>query len=322
MRLRLSILLFLAGLVLACSDVSRVVQVVPLETEIVASQAQPTPAVVAQQQEPEPTLPPPPTPTPLPTFTPTPTSTPIPRPFLAGLSTTPSQTLRDKNLPLARHGLWIALFLPLVLFGIPWSILEIIVARYVQPRSNDLARVLIKAQDGLFINAIVSMTARKTLSLVSLTIRWNRVSDVVEKAVEQELIHEALNYTSLLELENGLKEIAERFTKLPIIAELSRDFGVEVLRFNIEIQYPSETVDALNRTAEASAGGQAYIAYARAARLDPESAEARTLYEVFQKTSSQVDAARNLGGGISGLANLLNQNKPRQKSEDGNEADE
>jgi hypothetical protein len=103
---------------------------------------------------------------------------------------------------------------------------------------------------------------------------------------------------------------------LPIIQELSRDFGVEVLRFNIEMRYPTDTIDAINRKAEAAAGGQAYVAYARAAHLDPDSFEARELYKVFEETSGQVDAARNLGGGLTSLANILSRNRRSQEDQD------
>ena len=64
-------------------------------------------------------------------------------------------------------------------------------------------------------------------------------------------------------------------------------------------------MDALQRKAEASAGGTAYLAYAAAAHLDPDRPESRELYRIYQETTSQVDAARNLGGGITNLANLL-----------------
>jgi hypothetical protein len=92
---------------------------------------------------------------------------------------------------------------------------------------------------------------------------------------------------------------------LPFIQELARDFGVEVIRFNIETRYPQETMDALNRKAEAVAGGAAYLAYAAAASLDPHTPECRELYKIYQETSGQVDAARNLGGGITSIAGLL-----------------
>lgn len=205
------------------------------------------------------------------------------------------------------HGLVPALLLPFAIIGIPWIFLELIIIRYVQPRGIDLSQVRIKAQDGLFIEAAVSMTARRSLTLASTRMTWGRVQDFVEKIVEQELIHEALHFPSLDDLERGLKGITERFLELPIVRELSRDFGVEVMRFNVETRYPQETMDALNRKADASAGGTAYLAYAASAHLDPDTPECRQLYQIFQETSGQVDAARNLGGGITSLANLLGQ---------------
>jgi hypothetical protein len=136
----------------------------------------------------------------------------------------------------------------------------------------------------------------------------------VEKPLEQELIHEALQYPTLEELELNLKNISEQFMTLPIVREeLWEDFGVEVMRFNIEARYPQETMDALNRKAEASAGGTAYLAYAAAAHLDPDSPECRELFRVYQETSGRVDAARNLGGGITALAEVFNPEKLRKQ---------
>ena len=77
------------------------------------------------------------------------------------------------------------------------------------------------------------------------------------------------------------------------------------MRFNIEVRYPQATVDAINRRAEAVAGGRAFQAYAAAAGLNPSSPESRELYKVYQETKGQVDAARNLGGGITSLANMF-----------------
>jgi hypothetical protein len=204
-----------------------------------------------------------------------------------------------------RHGLIIALVLPLLILGIPGTILEFFVVRYVQPKGRDLSKVLIKAQDGLFLEAAISLTARRTLTVASTRMSWSAVTSFVEKTLEQELINEALNYPSLDELERNLKNIAEGFKSLQIVQELSTDFGVQVMRFNIEARYPQETMDALNRKAEAAAGGTAYLAFAGAAHLDPDSSECRELYTVYQETSGRVDAARNLGGGITNLANLL-----------------
>jgi hypothetical protein len=209
--------------------------------------------------------------------------------------------------------LLIAFVLPALLIGIPWVILEYFVVRYVQPASIDLSSVRIKAQDGLFIEATSSLTARRNLTLASARMTWNRVKSFVEKPLEQELIHEALQYPTLEELERNLKDIAEHFKTLPIMQELLEDFGVRVVRFNIEARYPQETMDALNRRAEASAGGTAYRAYAAAARLNPDSPEARELYRIFQQTSGQVDAARNLGGGIVTLANMFASEKEKRE---------
>jgi hypothetical protein len=220
-----------------------------------------------------------------------------------------------------RHGLPYALLLPLLIIGIPWVLLELMIIRYVQPRGIDLTEVRLKAQDGLFIQAVVSMTARRSLTLASTRMTWGRVQDFVEKTVEQELIHEALHFPSLDDLERGLKEITERFLDLPIVRELSRDFGVQVMRFNVETRYPQETMDALNRKAEASAGGNAYLAYAAAAHLDPDAPECRQLYKIYQETSGQVDAARNLGGGITSLAALLGQ-RGQAKGGDGGDSND
>jgi hypothetical protein len=219
--------------------------------------------------------------------------------------------------PTLRHGLLIALVLPIFVLGIPWIIAEIFVVRYVQPRSIDLSTVRIKAQDGLFLEAIISLTARRSLTLASTRLTWSRVSDVVEKTLEQELIYEAINYPTLEELERNLKPIAERFSDLDIVRELKQDFGAEVMRFNVEAQYPQETRDALNRRAEAAAGGTAYLAYAQAAHLDPDSQESRELYKVYQETRGQVDAARNLGGGLTSLADVFSQrNRPGDGDDD------
>jgi hypothetical protein len=217
-----------------------------------------------------------------------------------------------------RHGLLIAVLLPFLIVGVPWIFLELFMVRYTQPRGADLARVRIKAQDGLFIEAIVSMTARRELSLASTRMTWPRVSEFVEKEIEQELIHEALKFLTLQELEQNLKGISEGFSQLAIIGELSRDFGVYVERFNIETIYPPETSEALQRKGEASAGGTAYLAFAAAARLNPSTAECRELYRVYEETSGRVDAARNLGGGITTLASLLGQKE--QSSVEQNES--
>ena len=61
-----------------------------------------------------------------------------------------------------------------------------------------------------------------------------------------------------------------------------------------------------------------YLAYAAAAHLDPDTDESRELYKIFQETSGQVDAARNLGGGIANLARALG----RDKGEEDNGSDD
>lgn len=284
----ITLLIFLLG----CGSF-RVVPANQPQTEIPGGA---TPAAAGEAAQVPPTATPEPIPTA--TLTPTPappTATPY---FLQSFST----RLADDPEALPRHGLFIAFILPVLLIGIPWVIIEFFVVRYVQPRGVDLSSVRIKAKDGLFIEATISLTARRTLSLASTRMSWLRVRNFVEKPLEQDLIHEALEYTTLEELERNLKTISEQFMGLPILQELKEDFGVEVVRFNIEAKYPQETMDALNRKAEASAGGIAYRAYAAAARLDPDSPECRELYRIYQETSGQVDAARNLGGGIASLA--------------------
>jgi hypothetical protein len=310
-------ILFLTGL--ACTQVGgmQLVEIerldaTPVQPVVIANNPAPAPESVIQV----------PTATPLPTLTPIPTETPTPAP-----TATPVPFLSQFNLPreaspgnpdrLPRHGLVITLVLPLIIFGLPWMLLEVSIARYVRPRSLDLTRLLIKAQDGLFIETVVSMTARKNLSLASLAIRWpGGVRGVVEKAIEQELLQAALEFRTLGELESNLTAIVQRLTELEVIRELERDFGVAVIRFNIELRYPPETVDAINRRAEAVAGGQAYVAYAQAAHLDPDGVEAKELYKIYQQTTSTVDASRswgvdairNIGDGLSNLVTLISQN--------------
>ncbi len=213
----------------------------------------------------------------------------------------------NHNNHLPKHGLWYAFVLPFLFVGLPWLVLEIFIVRYVQPRSADVAEVLIKAQDGLFLEASVSMTGRRKLSVASTRMTWPRVRDFVEKTIEQELIHEATKFPTIEELERKLKTISDSFKDLTIAKTLSVDFGVEILWFNIEIKFPQETMDALQRKAHATAGGTAYLAFAIAAHLDPNTSECRELYKVFEETSGQVDAARNLGGGIANLADYLTQ---------------
>ena len=315
-QILIAAILFLTGL--ACTQVGGM-QLVEIErldatpVQPIVIVDNPAPAPVVQVQAP--TVTPLPTLTPIPTETPTPAPTFTPVPFLSQLSM-PQQSDPPNLDRLPRHGLVVTLLLPLILFGLPWTFLEISIARYVRPRSLDLTRLLIKAQDGLFIETVVSMTAHKNLSLASLAIRWpGGVRGVVEKAIEQELIQAALEFRTLGELESNLTAIVQRLTELEVIRELERDFGVAVMRFNIELRYPPETVDAINRRAEAVAGGQAYIAYAQAAHLDPDGEEAQELYKIYQQTTSSVDAARSwgvdairsIGDGFANLATLISQ---------------
>ncbi|MBN1994123.1 MAG: hypothetical protein JW953_15605 [Anaerolineae bacterium] len=299
-------------LILAC----KIVRSTPLPTELPPPPAELTPVeAAAAQAAPVDATTPIPTETPTPTPVPPPTATPYLLQTFSNFDHA-TETL-DESRKYARHGVLIAFLLPLVVFGIPWLIFEFITIRYVQPRGIDFSTLRIKAQDGLFIETTLSMTARRSLSIASLRMTWPRVTDFVEKAVEQELVHQAINFPSLEELEQNLKAIADSFLELPLIGELYRDFGVEVLRFNIETRYPQETMDALNRKAEASAGGAAYVAYATAAHLDYESDESRQLYKVFQETSGLVDAARNIGLGISNLAYAL-----KREEKENNDPDE
>jgi len=203
------------------------------------------------------------------------------------------------------EGMFFAFTVPVLLIGVPWILLQLVLIRYVQPRGIDLSTVRVKARDGLFVEASVSMTARRLLNLASTRMTWGRVRSLVEKSIEQELIHAAIQFSNLESLEQNLKRVTENFLQLPFIYELSRDFGVEIIRFNVETRYPQETMDALNRKAEAVAGGAAYLAYAAAANLDPNTPECRELYRIYQETSGQVDAARNLGGGITSIAGML-----------------
>ncbi|MDM8529197.1 hypothetical protein QUF58_13435 [Anaerolineales bacterium HSG24] len=239
--------------------------------------------------------------TPLPTNTPVIVPTATSAPYLASLSTNSNS---PESLPW--HGV-IFVFLVLTCIMIPWGVAQVWYVRFAQPHSLDITEVLIKAQDGLFITAVLSMTARRSFNFTALYSRWARIKDIVSKTLEEALIHEALNYPTLDELQPKLKDISAKFIEQSIVQELWIDFGIRVMRFNIETRYPQETIDALNRKAEANAGGQAYLEYARAAHLDPSSNESRELYRIYQETRGQVDAARNLGGGITSLANILGQ---------------
>ncbi|MDH3674361.1 MAG: hypothetical protein OES12_02615 [Anaerolineae bacterium] len=287
------------------------------------------------------------TPTATPTVTATPTPTPGPptptRYFLQFFSTCPSGAATDRYgnccpysytedsvtgycmptvsygenepPPTPRNGLLIALVLPALCLGLPWMLLELNVVRYVRPKGLDLSTVRIKAQDGLFIDATLSITARRLTTPASFKMTWSGVGEFVEKPLEQELLHRALEYPTLEELERNLRVITQEFENLPIIRELRTDFGVEVMRFNIETRYHQETMDALNRRAEATAGGNAYLAFAQAAHLDPDSPESRELYRVYQETTGRVDAARNLGGGLTTIAEVFVARSEREASE-------
>jgi len=294
-----------------------IVLTTPLPTEIDAAAVQTSVAVVQVAEQTatvEPGATPPPEATPAPVVTPAPVATTY---FLQGLSTemNTGNPARDSR-ALPRHGLIIAFLLPLIVFGIPWMFFELFIIRYVQPRSIDLSTVRIKAQDGLFIQATASMTARRNLSMASTRMSWPRVQDFMEKTIEQELIHEALQFPTLEDLERNIKDITQRFLELPVLRELNRDFGVEVMRFNIESFYPEETMDALNRKAEASAGGAAYLAYAAAAHLDPDTQESRDLYRIYQQTTSRVDAYRNLGTGIAAIGSAVRREERSNNEEE------
>ncbi len=153
--------------------------------------------------------------------------------------------------------------------------------RYVQPRGIDLSQVRIKSQDGLFLEAVISLTARRSLTLASTRMtNWTRVREFVEKELEQELIYKASEVERFDLLEQELESMAADFTELNIVKELSTDFGLEVMRFNVEIRYTPEIADILKQKAEAAVGGAAYLAFAQAAHLDPDSREARDLYTV------------------------------------------
>ncbi|GEM_PF-2898384 len=301
-----SIILFISG--------CKAIEIVPRpKTEIIPS----TPEVVST------TLPiatvmvtaTPAIPTAIPTIGPTNTPLPTATPFLS-MRGNPANT---KQLP--SHGVLLTILLPFLCIGLPWLVLEYFVVRYVQPKGLELTSVLIRAQDGLFIKTVLSMTARRSLSIASTQMSWPRVKTFVEKTLEQELTHRALQYPTLETLQKDLSTITEDFLQLPIIKELWIDFGVKVIRFNIETRYPPETTEALNRKAEATAGGAAFLAYAAAANLNAHSREGHELYRIYQETRGQVDAARNLGTGIGNLASLLvgqkEQNKDKEKgSED------
>jgi len=312
----------LAGCLLLLSLLGcTIVVATPLPTEIQAAAVETSVAVIGSVEQvatveagtvPQPGEAAQPEATPPPEVAPTPTTY-----FLSGFSSTMNtgNEARDSQ-ALPYNGLFFAVVVPFLIIGIPWLIFEFFTIRYIQPRGLDLSTVRIKAQDGLFMQATVSMTARRNLSIASARMTWSGVQSVMEKTVEQELIHEALLFPSLDELERNIKDITEKFLDLPVVRELYRDFGVEVMRFNVESFYPQETMDALNRKAEASAGGAAYLAFAAAAHLDPDTQESRDLYRVYQQTTSKVDAYRNLGGGIAAVAGAISREKKQDEEEE------
>jgi hypothetical protein len=312
---------FLSGLLMVFLLSCAIVPTTPLPTEIEAAAVQAPVAVVESVEQPPPAEA---EATPQPENASQPEAAPAevaPTPttyFMARFSSvmnTGNQARDEQALPY--HGLFFAVVVPFIIIGIPWLIFEFFTIRYIQPRGIDLSTVRIKAQDGLFIQATVSMTVRRNLSIASARMTWAGVQSVMEKTVEQELIHEALQYPTLEDLERNIKHITEKFLDLPVLRELYRDFGVEVMRFNIESFYPQETMDALNRKAEASAGGAAYLAFAAAAHLDPDTKESRDLYRVYQQTTSRVDAYRNLGGGIAAVTNLVRREEKKDSEEEG-----
>jgi len=302
---RLRIILLLAFVLLGCNNIPGVKIVPRPATEIMGNpQAQGVatilPVAVSEgQPQPlaSPTMTATSTPIPTPTATPLPTATSF---FLQSLTT--AQPPYENTLP--RHGL---LLISLIFFIIMliWGIGQYFYISFAQPKGLDITTLDIKAQDGLFVGAVLSMTARRTFTFTSPFTRWSQVINFVSKTLEQELIQKAQQYANIEELEANLKVITESFFQEPVVQELWTDFGVKVIRFNIEIRFSQATKDALIRKAEAAAGGQAYLAYARAAHLDPNSPESRELYRIYQETQGQVDAARNLGGGFTNLANIL-----------------
>lgn len=252
----------------------------------------------------------------LPTATATllPTATPLPTPTTFFLQTLSSSTPPYKT-EFPRHGIILALS-ALFCIMVPWGLGQVWFIQFSLPKSTDVTEVLIKGQDGLFITAVLSMTARRSFTFTALFARWGRIREVVSKAVEQKLIQSAMRYETIEQLVANLQIMTEELYEEPIVKEVWTDFGVRVTRFNIETRYPDETRDAINRKAEAVAGGQAYLAYANAAHLDPESSESRELYGVYQRTTSQVDAARNLGGGITDLATVFGQRTVQQQDDE------
>lgn len=301
MRYKILLLLSLVFLVSGCGAIE---VITPTAAYVIVTQPLPVTVVAPLTETPIPT------PVPTATFAP-PTKTPVPPPEGA----------------LGRHGLASVCVIPIVALAIAWALVETLVAIYTRPRGIDLSEIRIKAQDGLFIRTTVSITVRKLLTPVSFSISWPQLKSVAEKALEQELIDRALNFRTLDELERSLKIISRHFDTLAIVRELARDYGVEVIRFNIETRYPQETMDALTRQAYALVGGRAYLAYAAEAGLDPRSAECRELYQAYLVTSGQVDAARNFGVNAaqsleSGLSSLMDwiTRKGRDQGEGGGDA--
>lgn len=289
MRYKLFNLILLALLFSACG---RVVEVEPLYPREVTPTPQPIISTV----------------TPVPPPAPLPTNTAVP-----ATAQTADGTEKDQKENGNRTIGFIAvvIVLPVALVAL-WWLAETALTNYLRPIGIDLTKMRVKAQDGLFIDATVSMTARKLFLPAAINPDWNRVKGFVEKEIEQRLMYEATQMRAIDDLEHKLYEITSSFKDLSILKDVSNDFGIEIIRFNVEVGYPQETMDALNRRAEASAGGMAYLAFADAAEMEPSSTECRELYTVYQKTSGQVDAARNLGGGITNLASMLKSNNPDQ----------
>jgi hypothetical protein len=290
MRYKIFIPILLA---LLCSACDRVVEVEPLyPTEVT------------------PTLPPV-----VSTVTPVPTNTPTQTPEIASIQTigTPvvGGTQDNGSGRELLHFILVVVAFP-ALLAVIWWLAETALTNYLRPRGIDLTKMRIKAQDGLFIDTTISMTARRMITPAAFPPDWNQARGFVEKEIEQRLMYEATQMRAIDDLEHKLYEITSSFKDLDIMKDVSNDFGIQILRFNVELGYPQETMDALNRRAEASAGGMAYLAFADAAEMEPSSSECRELYTIYQQTSGQVDAARNLGGGITSLASMLKSNNPEQ----------
>lgn len=317
MGYRLKVLFALVVTLLACRNIPGVEFIDRPQTEIVDSaQSVPTaqPQIIVPTQPIEMSQPQPVLPEATPTATLLPTATPEPTPTTFFLQTL-SSSIPPYKTEFPRHGIILAILAFFCIMA-PWLIGQVWFIQFSLPKSTDVTEVLIKGQDGLFITAVLSMTARRSFTFTALFARWGRIREVVSKAVEQKLIQSAMRYETIEKLVANLQIMTDELYDEPIVKEIWTDFGVRVTRFNIETRYPDETRDAINRKAEAVAGGQAYLAYANAAHLDPESSESRELYGVYQRTTSQVDAARNLGGGITDLATVFGQRTVQQQDDE------